>query len=96
MTLKIWWPTFLKFDFSTLIIGFQKVSIYQTIAFWLKFYIIEKNFEVFKDITMKKAPEVVVEPLDIETNNFQFQNIDIYIWKIDMFFISNDSLLTIF
>ena len=96
MTLKIWCPTFLKFDFSTLIIGFQKDSIYQTIAYWLKFHIIEKNFEVFKDITMKKALEVVVEPLDIETNYFQFQNNHTYNWNLEGFNISNDSLLTTF
>ena len=33
---------------------------------------------------MKKAPEVVGEPLDIETYYFQFQNIDTYNWKIDI------------
>ena len=45
---------------------------------------------------MKKAPEVDIGPLDIETNYFQFQNIDTYNWKIDMFFISNNRKWSVF
>ena len=46
-----------------------------------------------KYITLILDSEVDIGPLDIETNNFQFQNIDTYNWNLEGFSISNESLL---
>ena len=62
----------------------------------MNFNILTKKFEVFKDITMKKAPELVIPHVDVRIDNFQFQNIDTYNWNFIGLSISNDSLLTIF
>ena len=66
------------------------------IAYWLYFNILTKNFKVFNDFNMKKAPEVDKPTLGVWMNYFQFQNKDTLNWNFIGFSISNDSLLTEF